>query len=56
MRRLFSQVTMLKSIRIFLSIAVHFVYEIWQLDIKIAILNGNIDECIYLMQPDEFVE
>ena len=45
----FSPVAMLKSIRILLSIAAHFDYEIWQMDVKIAFLNGSLDECIYIV-------
>lgn len=51
----FSPVAMLKSIRILLSIAAHFDYEVWQMDVKTAFLNGNLDECIYMMQPDGFI-
>ena len=51
----FSPVAMLKSIRIFLSIAAHLNYEICQMDVKTAFLNGNLDECIYMMQPDGFI-
>ena len=39
----FSPVAMLKSIRILLSIATHYDYEIWQMDIKTAFLNGNLE-------------
>ena len=52
----FSPVAMLKSIRILLSIAAHFNYEIWQMDVKAAFLNGHLEECIYMMQPDGFIE
>ena len=45
----FSPVAMLKSISILLSIAAHFDYEIWQMDVKTAFLNGSLDECIYMM-------
>ena len=38
----FSPVAMLKSIRILLLIAAHYDYEIWQMDVKIAFLNGHI--------------
>ena len=51
----FSPVTMLKSIRILLSIAAYFDYEIWQMDVKIAFLNGYLDETIYMVQPEGFV-
>ncbi|KAI3457783.1 hypothetical protein Pfo_014446, partial [Paulownia fortunei] len=52
----FSPVAMLKSIRILLSIAAHFDYEVWQMDVKTAFLNGNLDENIYMMQPDGFIQ
>ena len=52
----FSPVAMLKSIRILLSIAAHFNYEIWQMDVKTTFLNGNLDECIYMVQPDGFIQ
>uniref|UniRef100_A0A2N9EGL1 Uncharacterized protein n=1 Tax=Fagus sylvatica TaxID=28930 RepID=A0A2N9EGL1_FAGSY len=45
------EVAMLKSIRILLSIVAHLDYEIWQMDVKTAFLNGNLDENIYMMQP-----
>ena len=36
----FSPVAMLKSIRIMLAIAAFYDYEIWQMDVKTAFLNG----------------
>ena len=45
----FSPIVMLKSIIILLSIAGHYDYEIWQMDVKAAFLNGNLEEEIYLM-------
>ncbi|KAL5583635.1 hypothetical protein UlMin_016077 [Ulmus minor] len=50
----FSPVAMLKSIRILLSIAAALDYEIWQIDVKTAFLNGHLDESIYMVQPDGF--
>ena len=38
----FLPVAMLKSIRSLLSIAAHYDYEIWQMDVKTAFLNGNL--------------
>ena len=52
----FSPVAMLKSIWILLSIVAHFNYEIWQMDVKTAFMNGHLDECIYMMQQDGFIE
>ena len=51
----FSPVAMLKSIRILLAIVTHYDYEIWQMDIKTTFLNGQLDEDIYMMQPDSFI-
>ena len=45
---------MLKSIRILLSIAAALDYEIWQMDVKTAFLNGHLEEIIYMVQPDRF--
>ena len=45
---------MLKSVRITLAIATF--YEIWQMDIKTAFLNGFIKEELYMMQPEAFVD
>jgi hypothetical protein len=46
---------MLKSIRILLAIAAYFDYEIWQMDVKTAFLNGNIEEELYMVLPEGFV-
>ena len=51
----FSTVAMLKSIRILLLIAAHYDYEIWQMDVKTAFLNGYIREEIYMGQPIGFI-
>ena len=48
-------VAILKSIRILLSIATYLDYEIWQMDVKTAFFNGNLEEDIYMQQPKEFV-
>jgi hypothetical protein len=52
----FSPVAMLKSIRIILAIAMYFNYEIWQMDVKTAFRNGNLDEDMYMTQPEGFVD
>ncbi|KAL5563191.1 hypothetical protein UlMin_032938 [Ulmus minor] len=51
----FSPVAMLKSIRILLSIGAHLDYEIWQMDVKTAFLNGRLEENIYMIQPEGFI-
>ena len=50
---IFSLVSMLKSVRIMLAIATF--YEIWQMDVKTASLNGFIKEELYMIQPEGFV-
>src|SRR5215216_5720684 len=52
----FSPVEIFKSIRILLAIAAFHDYEIWQMDVKTAFLNGNSDEELYMMQPEDFVD
>ena len=42
----FLPVAMLKSIHILLSIAATLDYEIWQMDVKMAFLNGHLEESI----------
>ena len=51
----FSPIAMIKSIRILLAIANHMDYEIWQMDVKKAFLNGSLDETIYMVQPEGFI-
>ena len=50
----FSPVAMLKSIRIMLALAAYFNYEIWQMDVRTAFLNGELEEEVYMMQPKGF--
>ena len=51
-----SLVAMLKSVRIMLAIATFYNYEIWQMDVKTAFLNGFLKEELYMMQPEGFVD
>ena len=52
----FSPVVMLKSVRIMLVIATFYNYEIWQMDVKTAFLNGYLKEELYMMQLEGFVD
>ena len=52
----FSPVAMLKSIRILLSMATCLDYEIWQMDVKMDFLNGYLEERIYMVQLEGFVD
>ena len=44
----FSLLTMIKSFWIMLAITAYHDYEIWQMDVKTAILNGNLEEDMYM--------
>jgi hypothetical protein len=39
-----------------LAIVAYFDYEIWQMDVKTTFLNGNIEEELYMVQPEGFVD
>ncbi|GJZ23428.1 retrotransposon protein, putative, ty1-copia subclass, partial [Tanacetum coccineum] len=52
----FSPVADIKAIRILISIAAYYDYEIWQMDVKTAFLNCYLDEDIYMVQPEGFVD
>ncbi|KAL0281726.1 UNVERIFIED_CONTAM: Retrovirus-related Pol polyprotein from transposon TNT 1-94 [Sesamum radiatum] len=50
----YSPVAMAKSIRILLALAAWYDYEIWQMDVKTAFLNGFVEEEIFMDQPEGF--
>ncbi|KAJ9555886.1 hypothetical protein OSB04_010500 [Centaurea solstitialis] len=52
----FSPVAMLTSIRILMAISAYFNYEIWQMDVKTAFLNGKLTKDVYMQQPEDFVD
>jgi Reverse transcriptase (RNA-dependent DNA polymerase) len=54
MMKLFSPVAMFKSIRMLLPIITFHDYEIWQMDVKTAFLNENLEEDMYMIQPTGF--
>ena len=45
---------MLKSIRIMLALAAYFDYEIWQMDVRTSFLNRELEEEVYMIQPEGF--
>nr|GFA20991.1 hypothetical protein [Tanacetum cinerariifolium] len=49
----FSPVSDIRAIRILIAIAAYYDYEIWQMDVKTAFLNGFLEEEIYMEQPEE---
>jgi Reverse transcriptase (RNA-dependent DNA polymerase) len=50
----FSPVSMKNSFIIIMTLVAHFDLELDQIDVKIAFLNGGIDECIYISQPPNY--
>ncbi|GJS13664.1 putative RNA-directed DNA polymerase [Tanacetum coccineum] len=52
----FSPVADIRAIRILIAIVAFYDYEIWKMDVKSAFLNGYLDEDIYMVQPEGFVD
>ncbi|GJW88985.1 retrotransposon protein, putative, ty1-copia subclass [Tanacetum coccineum] len=52
----FSSVADIRAIRILVAIAAFYDYEIWQIDVKTAFLNGFLEEEIYMEQPEGFID
>jgi hypothetical protein len=51
---IFAPVARLESIRILLSYATHHNFNLYQMDVKNAFLNGPIKEEVYVEQPPDF--
>ncbi|GKB85530.1 retrotransposon protein, putative, ty1-copia subclass [Tanacetum coccineum] len=51
----FSPVADIRAIRILIAIAAYYDYEIWQIDVKTAFLNGYLSKEVYMEQPEGFV-
>nr|GEY94469.1 retrovirus-related Pol polyprotein from transposon TNT 1-94 [Tanacetum cinerariifolium] len=52
----FALVVRLEAIRIFVAYAAHKSFPIYQMDVKMAFLNGPLKEEVYVAQPDRFVD
>ncbi|GKC12161.1 putative retrotransposon protein [Tanacetum coccineum] len=55
-KEMFSPVADIRAIRILIAIAAFYDYKIWKMDVKTAFLNGYLDEDIYMVQPQGFVD
>jgi hypothetical protein len=51
----YSPIARMTTIRVLLSLAASYVLLIHQMDVKTSFLNGELDEEIYMEQPDGFV-
>lgn len=49
---IYSLVVVFKFIRILLSIAAYYDDEIWKMDVKINVFNRNLEENMYMTQPE----
>ena len=47
----FSLIARLKSVQIFLAYAAHKDFDVYQMDVKCAFLNGVLEETVYVEQP-----
>jgi len=43
------------SFRTIMALVAHFDLELYRMDVKMTFLNGDIDETIYMVQPENFV-
>ena len=50
----FSPVSSKDAFRIVMALVAHFDMELHQMDVKTAFLNGDIEETIYMQQPQSF--
>ncbi|GJT63902.1 retrotransposon protein, putative, ty1-copia subclass [Tanacetum coccineum] len=50
-----SPIADIKAIRILIAIVAYYDYEIWQMDVKTAFLNGRLNEDVYMVKPKGFV-
>ena len=52
----FTPVARMESIRILLALACHLKFKLYQMDVKIAFLNGLLKEDVYVAQPKGFID
>nr|GEX92035.1 retrotransposon protein, putative, unclassified [Tanacetum cinerariifolium] len=52
----FAPIARLEAVQIFIAYAAHKSFSIYQMDVKMAFLNGPLKEEVYVAQPDGFVD
>ena len=52
----FAPVACMESIKIILALACHLKFKFYQMDVKIAFLNGFLKEDVYMAQPKGFID
>ena len=52
----FALVACMESIRILLTLACQLKFKLYQIDVKIAFLNGILKEDVYVVQPKGFID
>lgn len=52
----FSPVSTKDSFRIIMALVAHYDMELHQIDVKTAFLNGELEEEIYMQQPEGFIQ
>jgi len=52
----FAPVARMESIRVLLALACHLKFKLYQMDVKIAFLNGFLKEDVYVAQPKGFID
>ena len=53
-KEIFSPVSSKDSFRIIMALVAHFDLELHQMDVRMAYFDGDIDETIYMVQPEHF--
>ena len=52
----FSPVARVEGVKTLLAYATHKGFKVYQMDVKSAFLNGNLDEEVYIEQPEGFID
>ncbi|KAA0048413.1 retrotransposon protein, putative, Ty1-copia subclass [Cucumis melo var. makuwa] len=54
-KKTFSSVSTKDSLRIIMALVAHYDLELHQMDVKTTFLNGNLDEEVFMDQPEDFM-